>query len=352
MSISVVVVGFGDEPVLSECLQSIRAQLHDDDELILVDHGVTELPPCTGVTVVTPGTNTGFGGGCAAGVAASRGDVLAFVNSDAVLHQGAIAALADALAEPTVGLVGGIVLLPGTPETINSMGLPVHLSGLSWSDGYGEALAPSHLKPRQLTSVAGALFACRRETWDLLGGMDPAYFMYHEDTDLSLRCHLAGLDVVLCPDAVATHAYEFSRNQDKMFYLERNRALTVLADYPNHLLARVFPALLVLEPLYLCVAIRDGWGCQKLRAWWWLLRHPIVVVARRRRVQAAVRAPRALDDVLSPSVTQTQLSQPAGSAFLNRAFAAYWKLAQPRSNTTCTSRHSEINYRESADIDV
>ena len=69
--------------------------------------------------------------------------------------------------------------------------------------------------------------------WDLLGGMDESYFMYHEDTDLSLRCHLAGLDVVYCPDAVATHAYEFSRNTGKMFYLERNRLLTVMARLPR-----------------------------------------------------------------------------------------------------------------------
>ena len=123
--------------------------------------------------------------------------------------------------------------------------------------------------------------------------MDESYFMYHEDTDLSLRCHLAGLRVVYCPDAVALHAYDFSRNAGKMYLLERNRFLTVLADFPTHLLLRVLPVIVLLEPLYLVIALRDGWGREKVRAWGWLLRHTGVVRARRRRVQAAgARRPR------------------------------------------------------------
>ncbi|NHA69161.1 glycosyltransferase [Phycicoccus flavus] len=330
MSVSVVVVGFGDEPVLRACLQSVVAQLGPDDEAVLVDHGVTTLPDVAGVRVVTPASNTGFGGGCAAGVEATSGDVLVFVNSDAELRPGALAALAAIVADPGVGLAGGLVLLPGDDDVVNSVGLPVHLTGLSWCDGYGERLADRHRSPRPLASVAGALFACRREVWDRLGGMDAGYFMYHEDTDLSLRCHLAGLDVVYCPDAVAVHAYEFSRNARKMFHLERNRFLTVLADYPPHLLARVLPVLAVLEPLYLVIAVRDGWWREKVRAWGWLLRHGGRVRARRRRVQAGVVDPHALDRLLSPAVTQTQLEQPGAIALLNVVLRLYWWLARPR----------------------
>ena len=93
--------------------------------------------------------------------------------------------------------------------------------------------------------------------------MDESYFMYHEDTDLSLRCHLAGLRVVYCPDAVALHAYDFARNAEKMYLLERNRFLTVLADFPTHLLLRVLPVIVLLEPLYLLIAMRDGWGARR-----------------------------------------------------------------------------------------
>ena len=330
MSISVIVVGFGDEPVLEVCLRSVLDQLGEGDELVLVDHGVTDPPRIEGVTVLTPPENTGFGGGCDSGAAASSGDVLVFVNSDAEIRPGTLQALAERVRDPTVGLAGGLVLLPGNEAVVNSAGLPVHLSGLSWCDGFGERPSNRHLEPRRLASVAGALFACRREVWDRLGGMDASYFMYHEDTDLSLRCHLDGLEVVLCPEAVAIHAYEFSRNPDKMFHLERNRFLTVLGDYPGHLLRRVLPVIAVLEPLYFVIAVRDGWGREKLRAWAWLARNWGTVRARRLRVQAAVTAPHALDDVLSPSVTQTQLKQPAAMTVLNAILRGYWSVVRPR----------------------
>jgi GT2 family glycosyltransferase/glycosyltransferase involved in cell wall biosynthesis len=329
VSISVVVVGFGDEPVLAQCLESVTAQLCSGDDVVLVDHGIRDVPPMERVQVVTPRDNGGFGAGCAAGAAATSGEVLVFVNSDAVLRPGALAALASRAADPRVGLVGGLVVLADRQDTVNSVGLPVHLSGLSWCDAYGEPVS-RHGEPKQIASVAGALFACRREVWDLLGGMEESYFMYHEDTDLSLRCHLAGLEVVFCPDAVATHAYDFSRNPRKMFFLERNRLVTVLADYPPHLLARVLPVLVLLEPLYLVIAARDGWATEKIRAWLWLGRNAGRVSRRRKRVQSAVRKPHALDDILTPSISQTQLEQPAAVSFLNHGMRLYWRLARPR----------------------
>ena len=231
MSVSVVVVGFGDEPVLEECLASIRDQLGLEDELVLVDHGITVIPDVD-VHTVTPPLNGGFGAGCAAGVLATTGETLVFVNSDAVLHAGALEALTSRLHDPTVGMVASQVVLADHPDTINSAGLPVHLSGLSWCNGYGDPVT-RHQGPKEVASVAGAFFACSRIVWERLGGMDETYFMYHEDTDLSLRCHLAGMRVVYCPDAVALHAYDFSRNPKKMYLLERNRFLTVLGDFPS-----------------------------------------------------------------------------------------------------------------------
>ncbi len=332
MSLSVVVVGHGDEPLLAACLDALVDQLGPHDELVLVDHGIACVPARDRVRVVTPPTNSGFGGGCAAGAAATSGDVLVFVNSDAIVEPGALLALSSTVGDPGVGMAGGLVLLADRPHLVDSAGLPVHLTGLSWCDGYGEPVT-EHQQPRPITSVAGALFACRREVWDLLGGMDDAYFMYHEDTDLSLRCHLAGLAVVLVPGAVATHDHDFSRNPHKMFLLERNRFLTVLGDYPTHLLLRVLPVLILLEPLYLVIAARDGWAAEKVRAWGWLLRNGRTVLRRRRRVQAATRDPHALDALLSPTVTQTQLEEPAAMALLNRLLSLYWGLAQPRSRS-------------------
>ncbi len=79
--------------------------------------------------------------------------------------------------------------------------------------------------------------------------------------------------------------------------------------------------IVLFEPLYFAMAVRDGWATDKLRAWAWLLRHPSRVADRRRRVQAAVTSPRALDSLLTPTITQTQLEQPSAVRLLNRGLA-------------------------------
>ena len=68
---------------------------------------------------------------------------------------------------------------------------------------------------------------------------------------------------------------------------------------------------------------------EKVRAWVWLLRHADLVRARRRRVQALVRDARALDGLLVPAVTQTQLDPPRALALLNTVLTLYWRAARP-----------------------
>jgi GT2 family glycosyltransferase len=212
-----------------------------------------------------------------------------------------------------------------SPDVVNAAGNPVHYLGISWAGGYGDEVS-THQEARDVASVSGALFAVRRDVWASLGGLDPAYFLYHEDADLSLRCWLAGLRVVFTPDAVAEHAYSFTKNRDKMFLLERNRLVTVLTTYPGPLLTRVLPVLLATEPLLLVMAARQGWAGAKLRSWGWLLSNVTSIAARRRRVQDSAGDWRALAVMLGHRIEQGVTSAPAAMGLLNTLLAAYWRL--------------------------
>jgi GT2 family glycosyltransferase len=322
---SVIVVAHGDEPLLTSCLTALLADLPAGGEVVVVDNGAT-LAEIPGIRVVTRGRNLGFGGGCRLGVEEARGDVLVFVNSDAVVRTGALAALVDALSDPATGLVCGCVVLSEDPGLVNSVGNPVHITGLSWAGGYLDPVE-HHAEAADVTAVTGALFATRRDVWDLLGGMRDDFFLYYEDTDLSLRCWLAGLKVRYVPGALAEHAYEFSRNARKMHLLERNRLHSVLTTYPRHLLARALPVLVLTEPLLLVLAVRDGWGREKVASWWWLLCHGRQVRARRRHVRR--EAPHALDGLLTTRLTIRQVEPPAGIHLLDRLVTTYWRAVLP-----------------------
>src|SRR6188472_3673112 len=100
--ITAVVLAYGDEPVLQECVGAILASTDVDVDVVLVDNGCTsdavdQLHQTAGVTVVSPGTNTGFAGGCNLGARHAAGEVLAFINGDAVVRPAALRALADTL---------------------------------------------------------------------------------------------------------------------------------------------------------------------------------------------------------------------------------------------------------------
>jgi GT2 family glycosyltransferase len=330
---SVIVLGFGAEPFLEDALAAIAADCTDEDEIVLVDNGIesrtsrqSAWPPS--VRVVGDGDNSGFAGGCATGATAAHGDVLVFVNSDAVLRRGALDALARGVAQPDVGIACGCLRLADRPELVNSVGNPLHFSGISWAGSCGEP-AVEHAVERDVAVATGGLLAMRRERWDALGGFETLYFAYNEDTDLSLRAWLRGWRVLYVPDAIADHHYEFGRSPLKMYLVERNRLITVLTDYPDRLLRAVLPAVLAMELLLLVQALLQGWAVQKVRSWWWIARHAGLIRQRRSRVQASVTASDAdIAGLLVARVEPPMMSMPPGMGLVNRALDAYWRLVR------------------------
>jgi GT2 family glycosyltransferase len=250
------------------------------------------------------------------------------VNSDAIVEPDAVAALVQVLGEETVGIASGSLRLRERPDTMNSAGNPVHFLGLSWAGGLGEP-ASSYGERREVASATGAVMALRRETWDALGGFFEPMFAYCEDLELSLRCWQRGWSVEFVPDAVALHAYEFHRNELKMYLLERNRLLVLLTVYGARTLALLAVPLLALEVAVLAVAVRQGWWAHKLRGWWWLLVHTGAVRRRRAEVQAARSRPdrdlaRLLTGSFSPG-EQTGFSAPPALAL---ASGWYWRVVR------------------------
>lgn len=331
-SVSVVMLAWGAEPVLLEAVSAVLASDAVDVEVILVDNGCTtdaverarELPQ---VRVVTPGTNTGFAGGCNLGARHANGQYLAFINGDAVVEPHALAHLVEALTDD-VGLSSASLRLYDDPETINSAGNPVHFSGLSWAGGLGEP-ADDHASPKEIASATGAATAVRADRFAALGGFCEPMFAYCEDTELSLRCWQRGWRVVYVPDAVVLHRYEFSRNAQKFYLLERNRLLLVLTLYERRTLTVVAPALFGLELAVLAVAVRQGWWRQKVAGWSWLWHNRAVVRSRRRYVQAArTCSDRELSGLLTGDIAPGAEAGLQAPAVMRAASRGYWALAR------------------------
>lgn len=112
-TVSVVIPVYNAAKTLRLCLSSVHDQTHPPVEVVVVDDGSTDdsraIAAEFGCVVVTQPVNRGVSAARNAGVAASRGEVVFFLDSDVALSADAIAAALPPLAEdPRCGCVYGV----------------------------------------------------------------------------------------------------------------------------------------------------------------------------------------------------------------------------------------------------
>jgi len=328
--VTAVVLAWGDQPWLRECVDSLLISEDVSVDVVVVDNGCTDgsveaIKRTPGVRVVAPGRNLGFAGGCNLGARHASGDIVAFVNSDARVEPQTLKRLCDALSRPDVGIASASIRLADDSSLLNSAGNLVHFLGFSWVGGLG---CPADGFVQAGPAASGAGMAARRDVWTMLGGFCEEYFAYYEDAELSLRAWLAGLQVVYAADAVVVHHYEPSRNPSKMYLGERNRLLMVMTVYGWRLLALVTPGLLVTELAMLVLSLAQGWAREKLAGWWWIARRLRWVADRRRAIQRSrVEDDRCLIRLLSADLDPPDVHVPA--AGVGRVvLRAYWAVVR------------------------
>ena len=319
-------------------LPALVAQLGDGDELIVVDNESSdfsaararELAPAA--TVIESGANLGYGAGNNLGAAGASGELLVFLNPDAVAQPG----FRDAIARPLADGSGwsawqGLVTADGG-RIVNTRGGVVHFTAIAWAGGAGEATDKREgwtgygpgVEPG---FVSGACLAVPRETFERLGGFAEDFFLYHEDVDLSLRARLAGGRLGVVTDAVVDHDYDFDKGAAKWRYLERNRWATLIRTYPTPLLLLVFPALIATDLALWPAALLGGWGGQRLQALADTLRSLPRLFRERREVQPTrtIQA-REFASSLTPELNSPYLGRAGRSRFLGALLRGYWSL--------------------------
>jgi GT2 family glycosyltransferase len=145
----------------------------------------------------------------------------------------------------------------------------------------------------------------RRETFVTLGGFDPSFYMFYEDSDIGWRFNLAGQPCLCVSRAVAVHATvghvdtRVQRLGDQtVFHYTKNRLRMLLKNYST-------PRLLAYLPPYLIYAIADAIlrapRAVRWRALLWNLTHFGDTLRLRKEIQAARRVTdRQLDSMISP----------------------------------------------------
>jgi hypothetical protein len=227
----VAVVSHNTKELLERCLATVTGQ-DALGRVVVADDGSTDgsiemvrdrFPE---TLVITTGGGTGFGGSANRALDACTAPLVLLLNSDTYLEPGTIRALASYIdAHPHAALVGPRLLNADGRLQRSCFPFPSPWNALLGETGLGfflrfvPVLRARHLRtwphdrPRVVPWVRGAALVVRRDVFTQVGGFDPAFFMYFEETDLARRMSAAGWEVHFAPVTDVYHVGGASTGQ-------------------------------------------------------------------------------------------------------------------------------------------
>lgn len=274
--LSLIMVVYMTGPALMESVRHVLAEPLVE-EFVIVDNGssladaawLRELARREPRVRLLQGLgNIGFARAANLGAAAAKGQALVFLNPDAFLTPGAVAALADAARDrPSPCVIGARVFnTDGTEQRgarrgeITPVTTLLTLSKLSATlpplrrfEIHRESEAPpSH--PVDTPTISGACFYMSASDFHVLGGFDEGFFLHVEDVDLCWRARQQGGSVLFQPNARIIHVGSTSKENPLIVEWHKGKGLVRYflkrADSPQRKLLA-----LVLAPLILGVAV-------------------------------------------------------------------------------------------------
>lgn len=229
--IAAVVLHYGEPDETLLAVQMLRQSDCPIAPLVVVDNG-PQSGACrralesAGVTatVLEPGRNLGFSGGCNLGIRHALADGAAgvlLVNNDLVLAPDAIAKLRAAMREqPAAGIAAPVVRCRTFPDRVTS-------AGLDFDRETGRMRVRERM-PRDAWTAVPAVSGCAmlidRRVFDRIGLLPEEYFFSFEDLAFCEAARAAGFEVGVVRDAAAYHAGSASigRSPIKLYYGARN----------------------------------------------------------------------------------------------------------------------------------
>ncbi len=258
MNVSVIVCTKGRPDKLLKCIRGLLQNDFKNKEILVVSeskadvNSITDLP----VRIVFIPKNKGVAFSRNAGLEASGGDIVAYIDDDAVPDKNWILCLVSSYKQGVVG-VGGPIYDPKTRIPLWCGGkLRIIPDFLGLNRGIAivnRSCFASIEKACDVDVLNGANMSFRRKFLKKIGGFDSSFKFWFEEDDISFRAKLNGGKLLYNPHAKIWHiVYDpfekkssFDRNWD--YLRHRNLTYFVLKNYtrklkfiPNLVLYMVF----------------------------------------------------------------------------------------------------------------
>ncbi len=222
--VSIIIITRNRPFLLRHCIERVLTQPYPRKEIIVVDSSsndeseqvVAQYPAVLSVRL--RGQRNNMPQARNAGLDASSGDILAFVDDDAMVQPGWLAALVKTYRDEAIGAVGGRVIEMPEPYCDQVSGSPrmfILPSGRVIGKNRGGVVET------EVDHLSGGNMSFRREVLEQTGGSDPNYTLTNlrEETDLCIRVKKAGWRIMFVPEMAVVH-FSF-RAINKPYFMER-----------------------------------------------------------------------------------------------------------------------------------
>ena len=220
--LSVILVQHNNVGLTKQAIESFRAAVQTESEIILVDNASTEAQARTtfvneqSVECIFNNENLGFGKANNLAAGKARGDILLFLNNDTISTMDFVTpVLKEFKDDASLGIAGPRLLNADGSFQLSGGDLPTIAVEARDKIVYGlvdrkntavrEYAERQSLRNRKVEWVTGAALFIRAELFKRLGGFDERFFMFFEDKDLCLRARKEGSSVRYIPEASVVH---------------------------------------------------------------------------------------------------------------------------------------------------
>ena len=231
--LSITICSWNTVDDLRDCLASLE-KIRDEAkfEVIVIDNNSEDGSPDMAekefpwVRTERMAKNLGFVGGHNYANEIRNGRHILPLNSDTIVHPGAIKGLYEYLeSHPDVGVVAPKLLNPDGSLQFSCRRFPNPLAALFRNTLLGRLFPNNrftndylmkdwkHDGPRDVDWVSGAAFLARDSLVEQIGLFDPEFVMFCEDVDFCFQTWKVGKKVVYLPEFEITHA--IGRSTDK-----------------------------------------------------------------------------------------------------------------------------------------
>jgi glycosyltransferase involved in cell wall biosynthesis len=140
------------------------------------------------------------------GIAHARGDIVAFIDDDAIPEPDWLNLLLTGYDDPHVAQVGGFIR--------DNRGVDFQCRYVT-ADRFGDSthhedLSKVELDESRFLALTGTNFSARRDRLMEIGGFDEEYAYFLDETDVTVRLHDRGWGSAIIPEAEIHHKYEAS----------------------------------------------------------------------------------------------------------------------------------------------